>query len=403
MAIEINGVSLPDIPTDVLDAYPYVVIAEYKYSSFTYYSFLATQDEALYLPPQMMAETAVVSSLQAYTSGTAKKMECGGSSVGTEWTTQLNTSMYGGSPIIGLGENVAGTYLTFDSITLVWSNHDVKTVDSVDTDTGEITVGDEVFFYDSTAVFVVPERVAAPGTWFVAIAEQARRLSNTASRIPIEKIQELLEQAAVVSKTNWMADAVYDPDTNTYTSEAERIFVPAPYSLAGTGVVTVNLPNAIEIQSHSDESGNYLGWGPFRGCTTLTTLNAPLLERTCPYAFEDSGLTSITLPSLRTVGSDLFRTCNSLAKVDLPIAGSIGGMAFAGCGNLKTLILRKTTAVAYLYTGALNGTPIAASKTGYVYVPSALVSAYKTDSNWSTYASQIRAIEDYPDICGAPE
>ena len=49
--------------------------------------------------------------------------------------------------------------------------------------------------------------------------------------------------------------------------------------------------------------------------------------------------------------------------------------------------------------GAFNMSPIA-SGTGYIYVPAALVDSYKAASNWSTYANQIRAIEDYPDICG---
>ena len=43
---------------------------------------------------------------------------------------------------------------------------------------------------------------------------------------------------------------------------------------------------------------------------------------------------------------------------------------------------------------------VIASGTGYVYVPSALVNSYKSATNWSTYADQIRAIEDYPDITG---
>lgn len=40
------------------------------------------------------------------------------------------------------------------------------------------------------------------------------------------------------------------------------------------------------------------------------------------------------------------------------------------------------------------------SGTGYIYVPAALVDSYKAATNWSTYADQIRAIEDYPDITG---
>lgn len=44
--------------------------------------------------------------------------------------------------------------------------------------------------------------------------------------------------------------------------------------------------------------------------------------------------------------------------------------------------------------GVANGTPIA-NGTGYIYVPSALIEQYKVAENWSTYASQFRALEDY--------
>ena len=46
---------------------------------------------------------------------------------------------------------------------------------------------------------------------------------------------------------------------------------------------------------------------------------------------------------------------------------------------------------------ALQNTMIA-NGTGYIYVPAELVETYKTTSNWETYADQIRAIEDYPEI-----
>ena len=48
---------------------------------------------------------------------------------------------------------------------------------------------------------------------------------------------------------------------------------------------------------------------------------------------------------------------------------------------------------------AFNSTPIK-SGTGYIYVPMSLVDTYKSATNWSTFANQFRAIEDYPDICG---
>jgi hypothetical protein len=41
-----------------------------------------------------------------------------------------------------------------------------------------------------------------------------------------------------------------------------------------------------------------------------------------------------------------------------------------------------------------------ANGTGYIYVPAALIEDYKAATNWSLYADQFRAIEDYPEITG---
>ncbi|MBR3159229.1 MAG: hypothetical protein IKF14_09030 [Atopobiaceae bacterium] len=49
-------------------------------------------------------------------------------------------------------------------------------------------------------------------------------------------------------------------------------------------------------------------------------------------------------------------------------------------------------------SGSLNSDVPIAQGTGYVYVPSSLVDDYKVAGGWSTYAAQIRAIEDYPDV-----
>ena len=50
-------------------------------------------------------------------------------------------------------------------------------------------------------------------------------------------------------------------------------------------------------------------------------------------------------------------------------------------------------------TGALLNTPIAQG-TGYIYVPKNLMEQYKVATNWTLYATQFRAIEDYLDIIG---
>jgi hypothetical protein len=40
------------------------------------------------------------------------------------------------------------------------------------------------------------------------------------------------------------------------------------------------------------------------------------------------------------------------------------------------------------------------SSNAYIYVPAVMVDSYKADAQWSNHAVRIRAIEDYPEICG---
>jgi hypothetical protein len=151
----------------------------------------------------------------------------------------------------------------------------------------------------------------------------------------------------------------------------------------------VNLPECTNI-------GGYA----FQGCSNLTSINAPKLTTVASYSFNDSGLVSIDFPSLNPVTSYSFSGCAALKKADFGRAGTIGGGAFLDATVLETLILRKSDEICKLNNvNSLNNTPIA-NGTGYIYVPSALVDSYKSATNWSTYAAQIRAIEDYPDITG---
>lgn len=79
----------------------------------------------------------------------------------------------------------------------------------------------------------------------------------------------------------------------------------------------------------------------------------------------------------------------TIQSADLSVT-EIGDYAFYN-NDLSSLTLRANQVVT-LGDNALDGTPIA-NGSGYVYVPSDLISAYQADSAWSTYSSQIRAIE----------
>jgi hypothetical protein len=154
-------------------------------------------------------------------------------------------------------------------------------------------------------------------------------------------------------------------------------------------LVSVNIPKLTEIP-----------YNAFSYCSKLTAANFPLATRIGSYSFPScSSLVTADFSSAVTIDSYAFENCKNLATVDLPCATSIAKNAFKGCSALTTLILRHTSVVTMGYENVLDNTPIE-SGTGYIYVPCALVDSYKADANWSLYAAQFRAIEDYPEVCG---
>jgi hypothetical protein len=85
----------------------------------------------------------------------------------------------------------------------------------------------------------------------------------------------------------------------------------------------------------------------------------------------------------------------NVRRADFHVVNEFDTNAFGDLSKMDTLIIR-TNAVA-----TLKGTvSVANGYTRYIYVPRALVDSYKAATNWSNYANQFRAIEDYPDVCG---
>ena len=178
----------------------------------------------------------------------------------------------------------------------------------------------------------------------------------------------------------------------------------------------------------------YIGSYAFNGCAQLTEVDFPNVTSVGEYVFSGcSALTKANLPNMVTFSSALFDNCKSIQEINLGHATGSTMFAFTNCYSLKkidasgpivfgwqscascysltTIILRSETLVKVDNTRAFDncyhllGTVNAdynpdGAKDCYIYVPSALIESYKTATNWSTYADQFRAIEDYPDICG---
>lgn len=176
---------------------------------------------------------------------------------------------------------------------------------------------------------------------------------------------------------------------NTLTDIDSNVTSVVAYACRGLSKLkTVNLPNATSIGTYA-----------FYYCTAMTSFNAPKVKTLGTYALYNSAIKSANFPLATSVPSQCFYSCNSLTKADFGVASSIAASAFAYAG-VSVLILRIESEICTLTNkNALTDTPIA-DGTGYVYVPSALLDTYKAATNWSAFANQFRAIEDYPEICG---
>ena len=136
------------------------------------------------------------------------------------------------------------------------------------------------------------------------------------------------------------------------------------------------LTNSIIDRSITEIRDNYatfIGSSAFHGCSALTTVD---------------------FPAVINIKDEAFYSCSELTIADFQVATNIGDYAFYICYKLTSLILRSETMATLNGSSAFASTPIA-SGTGYIYVPSSLIDSYKTASNWSTYAAQFRALEDY--------
>lgn len=112
----------------------------------------------------------------------------------------------------------------------------------------------------------------------------------------------------------------------------------------------------------------------------------------------DRSIVEISDGNITKVGPRAFMSCGALKRADFLNVNIIEDRAFSNAAQLETLILREDSVSLLNGVNHFNGTKIV-SGTGYIYVPAALVDFYKAASGWSTYASQIRAIEDYPEVC----
>lgn len=171
-----------------------------------------------------------------------------------------------------------------------------------------------------------------------------------------------------------------------------------------TKLTGVDFPNVTIIQNYA-----------FSGASNMKTMNFPKLVTANGSAFNGSGVENVYLPELKNmatytfantsymktinlpkltiVQSNGFKSNINVTRVDLGNCTSIYATGFDSCSSLTTLIIRTDSVCTLRNVSALNNTPIA-NGTGFVYVPDDLTDSYKSASNWSNFASQIKGLSE---------
>lgn len=184
--------------------------------------------------------------------------------------------------------------------------------------------------------------------------------------------------------------------------------------------ITLNAPSGLSnkkvtgfanIKSLTFPDATEIGDLAFFGTNQLLSISGQCVTIVGSGAFNSSGVQSFTFPSLTQIKSYAFYNCQSLVTmpslqnvteigdyafgetgltgdVTLPKITSIGAGAFETWGTYKiqNLTISNTDGVCTL------GDSSAIPSTTNIYVPAALVDAYKAATNWSTHASKISAI-----------
>lgn len=127
----------------------------------------------------------------------------------------------------------------------------------------------------------------------------------------------------------------------------------------------------------------------FYSCKNLTSLNFPKAEDIRTSAFTKcSSVTSVSFPVLMSIGTYAFMSCSKLVSVSFPAATTISNYAFSGCKKLATIYLGASSLCTLSNYNAFSNTSIWSNK-GSIFVPSSLVTSYKTATNWVYFSNRI--------------
>ena len=184
MAIEINDLILPDIPTDILDQYQYAIIVECTFALASptpvYMALVSSAPFAYVLKGAVKEDTAVIA-----TSGSGKNATCQNGDV--KWSSWGNETtsdkLMIDTPKVTTGSNPSSmTVYT----SLIWANHDIYEVTYYNTITNNYTTG---MIHLRNSNDPLPEQVSVPSEGVASAANYIRKIvGNITNRFDIGDI-----------------------------------------------------------------------------------------------------------------------------------------------------------------------------------------------------------------------
>lgn len=149
------------------------------------------------------------------------------------------------------------------------------------------------------------------------------------------------------------------------------------------------------ITSYSNYRITKIGNFGFRDCRTITKLIVPNVTRIEAYGCGScAGLKEVDFSSLEFIGQQGLANLN-IDAITLPSITQIGEQGFYGTTINKLIITQVNSVCALSNANGFSNSSIAKG-TGYIYVPDELVDSYKSATNWSTYADQIKGLSELP-------
>lgn len=165
------------------------------------------------------------------------------------------------------------------------------------------------------------------------------------------------------------------------------VYLPNISNFSNIGKMAFQYCTGLKFIEAKNASSSWMNTSVFNGCKSLEDIELNV------YGFADStfvnctSLRRVVLPYARYFNNYVFNGCSSLEYFDIGRyeTGDSGYMwqIFAGCLNLKTIIIRNPYVVT-CEASTFNSTPFASNGTGgMLYVPEALISGYQNATNWS--------------------